>query len=47
MLLVLEEINKGKISWDDEVICSSYASSMGGTQIYLEEGEKMKLEDLF
>ena len=44
--LVLEEINKGNASFDDEVIASSYASSMGGTQIYLEEGEKMCLEDL-
>lgn len=47
MLLILEEINNGKISWDDEVTCSEYASSMGGTQIYLEPGEQMKLEDLF
>ena len=45
--LVLEEINKGNASFNDEVIASSYASSMGGTQIYLEEGEKMCLEDLF
>ena len=45
--LVLEEINKGSIKWEDNVTCSSYASSMGGTQIYLEEGEKMPLCDLF
>ena len=47
MLLILEEIEKGKINWDDKVTCSEYASSMGGTQIYLEPGEQMKLEDLF
>ena len=35
--LVLEEINNNKITWNDEVITSSYAASMGGTQIYLEE----------
>lgn len=45
--LVLEEINKGSIKWEDTVTCSSYASSMGGTQIYLEEGEKMPIVDLF
>lgn len=47
MLLILEGIEDKVISFDDEVICSEYASSMGGTQIYLEPGEKMKLEDLF
>lgn len=47
MLLVLESIEKGKIHFEDEVVCSEYASSMGGTQIFLEPQEKMKLEDLF
>lgn len=47
MLLIMEGIEEGKISFKDEVICSDYASSMGGTQIYLEPGEKMTLEDLF
>ena len=47
MYLVLEAIEEGKISFDDDVVCSDYASSMGGTQIYLEPGEKMKVEDLF
>ena len=45
--LVLEEINNNKITWNDEVITSSYAASMGGTQIYLEENEKMTVKDLF
>lgn len=45
--LVLEEIVNNNVSWDDKVICSSYASSMGGTQIYLSEGEEMSLRDLF
>ncbi len=45
--LVLEEINNNNVSWYDKVICSSYASSMGGTQIYLSEGEEMSLRDLF
>lgn len=47
MLIILEEINKGNISFDDEVTCSSYAASMGGTQIFLAENETLKLIDLF
>lgn len=47
LYIVLECIEEGKISFEDEVVCSSYASSMGGTQIFLEENEKMSVEDLF
>lgn len=46
LYLILEAIEDNKIALDDEVIVSSYAASMGGTQIYLEENEKMPLEDL-
>ncbi len=45
-IIVLEEIDAGNISWDDEVIVSRNASSMGGSQIYLEEGEKISVLDL-
>ena len=47
MYLVLEAIDKGKITFNDQVICSEYASTMGGTQIFLEPGEQMAVEDLF
>lgn len=47
MYLVMEAIKENKITMEDNVTCSSIASSMGGTQIYLEEGEVMKVEDLF
>ena len=47
LYLILEAVENKKISFDDEVIVSSYASSMGGTQIFLEENEKMKVQDLF
>lgn len=47
LYLILEAVDNNKISFDDEVIVSSYASSMGGTQIFLEEHEKMSLNDLF
>ncbi len=46
MLLTMEAIKSGKISLDDEVIISKKASSMGGSQIYLEEGSKAKVGDL-
>ncbi len=44
--LTLEAINNNKITWDELVTVSEYASSMGGTQIYLEVGEKMAVKDL-
>ncbi len=47
MILMFEAINKGTLKWDEELSCSAYAASMGGSQIYLEEGEKMNVTDLF
>ena len=47
MLLGLEAIEAGKISLADEVLISEYASSMGGTQVYLETGEIQPVEELF
>ena len=38
-MLVAEAIDGGQISMDDQVTCSAYAASMGGSQVYLEEGE--------
>ncbi|MEG1996003.1 MAG: D-alanyl-D-alanine carboxypeptidase family protein, partial [Oscillospiraceae bacterium] len=46
MLLVIESIESGKISFSDEVTCSELASSMGGTQIWLKPTEQMSVEDL-
>lgn len=45
-IIILEEIRSKKIKWDDIVTVSQNASSMGGSQIYLETGEKMSVEDL-
>lgn len=45
-IVILEEIEKGHIKWDDIVTVSKNASGMGGSQIYLEEGEKISIEDL-
>lgn len=47
MILMFEAINKGKLKWDDVLTCSAYAASMGGSQVYLEEGEQMSVTDLF
>lgn len=46
MLLTVEEIASGSLSLTDMVICSSRAASMGGSQIWLEEGEQMTVSDL-
>ena len=46
MLLIMEQIEKGTLSWDEQVTVSENASSMGGSQIFLETGEKMSVQDL-
>ena len=47
MLLIMESIEKGILDWEEEVTVSENASKMGGSQILLETGEKMKVKDLF
>ena len=46
MLLVAEAINSKKITLADKVTCSANASSKGGSQIWLEEGESMTVDEL-
>ena len=46
LLLVCEAIEEGKYSLDDTVRVSARAASMGGSQVFLEEGEKISVEDL-
>ncbi len=46
LLLVMEEIEKGNLSLSEKVTASTYASSMGGSQIFLKEGEEMTVEDM-
>lgn len=46
ILLILEAIDSGKISLDDMVPASENAVSKGGSQIWLEVGEKMSVNDL-
>lgn len=45
-IIILEQIEKGKIKWNDIVTASANASGMGGSQIYLTTGEEMTVEDM-
>ena len=47
MLLIIEAIEDGVLKWDQVIQVSENASSMGGSQILLETGEKMSVLDLF
>ncbi|MGP4042271.1 D-alanyl-D-alanine carboxypeptidase family protein [Gracilibacillus sp. D59] len=46
MLLIMEAIEKGELSLDEQVRVSENAASMGGSQIFLEAGEEMSVDDL-
>ena len=46
LLLIMENIKEGNLTWEEKVITTSHASSMGGSQIFLEPGEQMSVEDL-
>jgi len=46
LLLVMEAIDNGKLTITDTVSVSEYAASMGGSQVYLEVGEQMSVDDL-
>lgn len=46
LLLIIEEIESGNLKWNEMITTSEHAASMGGSQIFLEVGEKMSVEDL-
>ena len=46
MILVMEAIETGRISLDDDVVVTEHAYSMGGSQIWLEPGEVMTVDGL-
>ena len=46
LLLTMEAIDSGALSYDDTVTGSAHAASMGGSQIWLKEGEQMRVEEL-
>ena len=45
-LLIFEAVESGKIKLTDEAVTSAHAKSMGGSQVFLEEGEKQTVETL-
>ena len=46
LLLIFDALKEGKISLDEEVTTSEYAASMGGSQVFLEVGEKQTVDTL-
>ena len=46
VLLAFEALENGQIHLEDEVVTSAYAKSMGGSQVFLEEGEKQTVQTL-
>ena len=46
LLLVMEAISNGELSLSDTIIASEHACSMGGSQIWLEPGENMTVDEL-
>lgn len=46
LLLIMEAIEDGRLTLDEQITVSERASSMGGSQVFLEAGEQMSVEDL-
>ena len=46
LILIFDAIDSGKIRMTDEVVTSAYAKSMGGSQVFLEEGEIQTVETM-
>ena len=46
LLVTFDQIEKGRVHLTDQVVTSAYAKSMGGSQVFLEEGEIQSLETL-
>lgn len=46
LLLVMEALDSGRISWEDMVTASEAAAAKGGSQVYLEVGEQMSMDEM-
>lgn len=46
LILIFDALESGQITLDEEVTTSAYAKSMGGSQVFLEEGEKQTVETM-
>ncbi len=47
MLMILNDIHSGRAHWNDRITTSPVAAYMGGSQVYLKEGEVFPLRELF
>ena len=46
ILLIMEAVDSGQITLEDRVPCSENAASMGGSQIWLEVGEELTVDEM-
>ena len=46
ILLIVEAVDRGEMKLSDTVTCSAHAAGMGGSQVFLEEGEQMTLQEM-
>ena len=46
LLLIYDAVSQKKVNWDDSVVISEHAASMGGSQIFLEPNERQKVSEL-
>ena len=46
LLLIMEAVDSGQLSYDDMVPVSATAAGMGGSQVYMEEGEQFSVRDM-
>lgn len=46
LLLIMEALEEGRLSWDTPIPVSAEAAGMGGSQVYLKEGETMTVEEM-
>lgn len=46
LLLIFEALHNGKLTWEESVITSEHAASMGGSQVFLEVNETMSVKDM-
>ncbi len=46
LYLVMEQLHAGIISWEDEIVASKHAASLGGAQVFIEENEVLTVEEL-
>lgn len=47
MLLILEAVHTGRVKWEEPITTSPFAAYMGGSQVYLKEGEVFPLREMF